>query len=115
VSAKPTIGSGTDADGRLARDVLDGLFATEVAALVVVHVVHVRHRPSALAVVVVGELEGLVLGVAVLDDVVRVIEQVAADDTELADGDVLTGGSDHCSFPFFDERDCSVYKITYYA
>ena len=60
----------TDADGRLALGVLDGLLATQVVALVVVHVVHVRHRPRTLTVVVIGEIEGLVLVIAVLDDVV---------------------------------------------
>lgn len=106
--------SRADADGGLALGVLDGFLTTQVVALVVVDVVHVVHRSGALAVVVVGELERFVRGVAVLDDVVRVIEQVAADDTELAGGDVLTDGSDHCRSPFFDERDCSIYKITYY-
>lgn len=107
--------SWTDADGNHALVVLDGFFAPKVVALVVVDVVHIRHRPRTLTVVVVGELEGLVLGVAVLDDVIRVIEQVTADDTELADGNVLTNGSNHCRYPLFDERDCSNTTIAHYV
>jgi len=106
---RATIGSRTDTDGRLATSD-HSLFAAEVVALIVVDVVHVIHRSGALTIVVISELERLVLGVTVLDDVVRVIEQVDADDTKLAGGDILTDGSDHCRPPYIEEQNCSTKK-----
>ncbi len=69
---------------------IHGLLAADVVAFVVVDVVDGVHRALALLVALVGELAGLVLRVAVLDDTVLVGEQIDIDDTRLAGGDVAS-------------------------
>jgi hypothetical protein len=48
-----------------------------------------------MSIVVVDNHKNLTLSVAILDDIVRSIEHVTTDDTELAGGDVLEDLSDH--------------------
>jgi hypothetical protein len=99
VSATLTWVLGADAD-LLALLVFHGFFAAQVAAFVVIDVIHIVHRASALAIVLIDELKSFVLGVAVLLDVVGMVEQVAADDTELALRDIGTNGRNHCGLLF---------------
>jgi hypothetical protein len=84
-----------DTNDDFAVSILDCFLAAEVVTLVIVDVPHVVHRASPFGVVLVGECERLLLGVAVLHDVVAAVEQVDTDDTEFALGNVLTNRSDH--------------------
>lgn len=77
------------ADAEAAGLVLHSLLAAKVLAGVVVDVVHVVHRSGAPAVLLVGDLERLVATVAVLHDIVLVVEQIDADNSGLAQGDAL--------------------------